>query len=124
MNNVIVDSSGWIEYFTGGKNSKRFSGLIQDSENLIVPAITIYEVYKKFLRETDESEAIKVSAQMRKGKVLDLNEYLSIWAAKLSHDLKIPMADSVILASAFATNSTIYTMDSDFKNIQGVEYIP
>lgn len=119
----IVDSSGWIEYFKGGKNAKKFRDLIHDLENLIVPSISIYEVYKKFLADVDETEAIKVVAQMRKGKVLDLNEYLAIWAAKLSKDFKIPMADSIILASSFATNSTLYTMDSDFKGIQGVEYI-
>ncbi len=119
----IVDSSGWIEYFKGGGNAKKFRELIIDVENLVVPTISIYEVYKKFLSEFDESEAIKVTAQMRKGKVLDLNEYLSIWAAKLSKDFKIPMADSIILASSYATNATLYTMDSDFKGIAGVKYI-
>ncbi len=121
--NIIIDSSGWIEYFSGGKNCEKFDELIKDIENLTVPAITIYEVYKKFISEADETIAIKVTAQMRKAKVLELNEYLSVWAAKISKDLKIPMADSIILASAYATNSTLYTMDSDFKGIQGVEYI-
>lgn len=70
----------------------------------------------------DETRAIEATNQIKKGKVIELNEYLSVWAAKLSKNLQLPMADSIILATAYATNATLYTMDKDFKGIDGVEY--
>ena len=120
--NVVLDSSAWIEFFLGGPARKHFREFVLRPEDLIVPSITIYEVYKKFLTLFDETEALKVISHMQKGRVVELTEYMSIWAAKLSKDLQLPMADSIILATAYATNSTLWTLDADFKGIDGVEY--
>lgn len=121
--NEIIDSSGWIEYFMGGTHRGHFRSMIHKVQDLIVPTITIFEVYKKILLQGGETHAITATSHMRKGHVIDLNEYLAIWAAKISKDLKLPMADSIILATAYATNSTVYTMDKDFKGIEGVHFI-
>ncbi len=123
MNN-IVDSSAWIEYFIGGPQRAHFRPFIHNTDDLIVPSITLFEVYKRFLVVADETRAIEATNQMKKGRVVELNEYLSIWAATLSKDLQLPMADSIILATAYATGATVYTMDRDFEGIEGVNYVP
>jgi len=121
--NHIVDSSGWIEYFTGGPQRAHFRPFIHKLEDLVVPSITLFEVYKRFLVIADETRAIEATNQMKKGRIVELNEYISLWAAKLSKNLKLPMADSIILATAYATGATLHTMDSDFKEIDGVHYV-
>ena len=119
--NAVLDSSAWIEYFTNGKYAENFAPIIESGE-YIVPVISLYEVYKKFLTDYDETEAIRVASHMRKGKLIELNEYLALWAAKLSRDFKLPMADSIILATAYATNSSVWTQDADFKGLPNVNY--
>jgi len=121
--NHIIDSSGWIEYFIGGPHRVHFRPFIHNTEDLIVPSVTLFEVFKRFLVVADETQAIEATNQMRKGKVIELNEYLAVWAAKLSEDLKLPMADSIILATAYSTGATVYTMDSNFEGIEGVNYV-
>jgi predicted nucleic acid-binding protein len=118
----IVDSSGWLEYFSDGPNSNHFSAPLKDSASLIVPVISIYEVFKVVLREAGENEALQAVAAMQKGKVIDLTTNLAMSAAKLSLHHKLPMADSIILATAKAHNCTIWTLDADFKNISGVKF--
>lgn len=120
--NEILDSSAWIAYYTDQKVADVFAEIIE-SGDFIVPAITLYEVYKKFLVLYDETEAIRVISHMQKGRIVELTEYLSMWAAKLSKDLHLPMADSIILATAQATGARIWTLDADFKGIEGVEYL-
>jgi predicted nucleic acid-binding protein len=119
---IVIDSSGWIEYFTDGPKADLFAPLIE-SGNFVVPSITIYEVYKKALSFRNETVAVDVTNQMKKGRIVELNEYLAIWAGKISHDFKLPMADAIILATAYATGATLWTMDADFKGIAGVEII-
>ncbi len=119
---IVIDSSGWIEYFTDGPKADLFAPLIE-SGSFVVPSITIYEVYKKALSFRNETVAVDVTNQMKKGRVVELNDYLAIWAGKISHDFKLPMADAIILATAYATGATLWTMDADFKGIAGVEII-
>lgn len=119
--NEILDSSAWIAYFSNEKAADLFAHIIE-SKDYVVPSITIYEVYKKFLTLYDETAAVTVISHMQKGRVVELTEYMAIWAAKLSKDLNLPMADSIILATAYATNSTLWTLDKDFKGVEGVEY--
>jgi predicted nucleic acid-binding protein len=121
--NTVLDSSAWIEYFTNGKRADVFAEMIEFGD-YVVPSITIYEVYKKFLTFYDETEALNAIAHMQKGKVVELTEYLAVWAAKLSKDFKIPMADSIILATAYSTGSIVWTLDADFKGVEGVNYFP
>jgi predicted nucleic acid-binding protein len=118
----IVDSSGWLEYFADGPNAKQYAKPLRDAHELIVPTITIYEVFKVVLREKDEGTAIQAIALMRQGTVVDLDQELAIQAARLSVDHKVPMADSIILATARKYNATIWTQDEDFEKLGGVNY--
>jgi toxin FitB len=119
----IIDSSGWLEYFADGPNASFFSRPLQNTANLIVPTITIYEVFKAVLRQRSESDAIQSVALMQQGSVVDLTSSISILAAKMSIDHRLPMADSIILATARTYKATIWTQDSYFNGIDGVNYI-
>lgn len=118
----LVDSSGWIEYFVDSSNATYFARAIEDEKNLIVPAICLYEVFRKLLHETDEATALQSVTQMQLGKVVDLDESLAIAAARLGHENKIPLADSIILATAYRYRATLLTMDEHFQGMTGVRY--
>ena len=118
----IVDSSGWLAYFADEPQAKHFHKPLNESTSLVVPTVTIYEVFKVVLRETTENEALQAAAAMQKGKIVDLTPSLAITASKLSLTHKLPMADSIILATAIEYEATVWTLDSDFKNIKGVKY--
>ena len=120
----IVDSSGWLEYFSGGPNSEHFTAPLQDSSSLIVPVITIYEVFKVALRESSENEALQVVAAMQKGMIIDLTTSIAMNASKLSLKYSLPMADSIILSTAQAYKCLIWTQDSDFENLPAVKFFP
>ena len=119
----VVDSSGWLEYFADGPNADFFAEAIETIDELIVPAISIYEVFKRVYQQRGESDALQTVALMEQGTVIDLDTTLALSAAKLSLDLKLPMADSIILATARAQNATLWTQDADFKGIAGVQYM-
>ncbi len=119
----IIDSSGWLEYFVDGPNASFFSRPLEETADLIVPTITIYEVFKVVLRQRNESDALQAVALMEQGSVVDLTPAISIQAAKMSIEHNLPMADSIILATARIYEATIWTQDSDFKEINGVKYI-
>ncbi len=118
----IVDSSGWLEYFAEGPNADYFAAPVQDTDKLIIPTITIYEVFKVVLRERGEDDGLQVVALMKQGTEIDLTGNIAIQAAKISFELKIPMADSIILATAHSYHATVWTQDSDFEGIHGVNY--
>jgi predicted nucleic acid-binding protein len=120
----IIDSSGWLEYFSDGPNAIHYLPPLNDTSTLIVPVITIYEVFKVVLRESAENEALQAVAAMQKGKVIDLNADIAMNASKLSLQHNLPMADSIILATARAYDCAIWTQDSDFQHIEGVNYFP
>lgn len=120
----VVDSSGWIEYFADGPNASFFAPAIEEADSLVVPAISLYEVFKRLLREPDgESLGLRVVAAMQRGKVADLDAELALEAARLAHENKLPMADAVILATAYRYEAAILTQDSDFEGLPGVEYV-
>ena len=120
----IVDSSGWLAYFADEPNAKHFLTPLSDSASLIVPTITIYEVFKVILRESSENEALQAVVAMQKGRVIDFNAPLAIAASRLSLEHQLPMADSIILATAQEYKAVIWTQDSDFKNISKAKYFP
>ena len=120
----IIDSSGWLEYFSDGPNAIHYLPPLNDTSTLIVPVITIYEVFKVVLRESAENEALQAVAAMQKGKIIDLNANIAMDASKLSLQHHLPMADSIILATARAYDCVIWTQDSDFQHIEGVNYFP
>ena len=118
----VVDSSGWLEYFTEGVNSTFFENVIEKKNELLVPTISIYEVFKKIVLERTENEALLAIATMLQGKVVELDSNLSISAARISLKLQIPMADSIMLATARIYNAVLWTQDSHFEKIDGVQY--
>ena len=118
---AVVDSSGWIEVFTNGPLTDRFLSVLEHEASLVVPAISILEVFKWVLREHSEAQAIQAAAVMQRGLVVDLDSRLAIAAAQLSHALRLPMADSIILATARAHQARLYTLDADFKDLHDVE---
>jgi predicted nucleic acid-binding protein len=120
----IIDSSGWLEYFSDGPNAIHYLPPLNDPSTLIVPVITIYEVFKVVFREFAENEALQSVAAMQKGKIIDLNANIAMNASKLSLQQNLPMADSIILATARAYDCVIWTQDSVFQHIDGVNYFP
>jgi predicted nucleic acid-binding protein len=119
----VVDSSGWLEYFAEGKNADFFAPAIEDTENLIVPVICLYEVFKRILQQHGQGMAELRIADLHKGQVIDLTHPLTLSAARLSAELKLPMADSLILVTAREYNATLWTQDEDFKDLEGVRYV-
>ncbi len=122
MSNV-VDSSGWLEYFAGTPNASFFAPAIEDAGRLIVPSITILEVFKRVMLRRGQAEALIAAAQMQQGTVVDLDQLLAVEAARLGIELKLPLADSVVLATARRHGATLWTQDADFENIAGVRFI-
>jgi predicted nucleic acid-binding protein len=119
----VVDSSGWIEYFTEGPNSGFFAGAIERVDELIVPAVCIYEVFKWVARERGETQALKAIAHMQLGEVVDLDSKLAVFAARLGLQAKLPLADSIVLATARTQEATLWTQDDDFEGLDDVKYI-
>lgn len=120
----VVDSSGWLEYLTEGPNADVFAPAIEDPEHLVVPALSVLEVFKWVLREHGEDAALQAAALMQQGHVVELDVALAVRAAKLGVDHKLPLADSVILATAQAFGAMLWTQDADFDGLAGVNYTP
>ena len=118
----IVDSSGWLEYFSGGPNSDKFEPPLKDTSSLIVPVITIYEVFKVVLREAGENEALQAIASMQKGSVIDLTTSSAMDASRISLKYSLPMADSIIFSTAQSYGCVVWTQDSDFENLPNVNF--
>ena len=119
----VIDSSGWLEYFTNGENAEFFAPAIENSENVLVPTISLFEVYKRVLVERNRDDALEAVALMKEGRVVDLDDSLALLAAELSVELKLPLADSIILASSREHNATLWTQDAHFKGLDDVKYI-
>ena len=114
----VVDSSAWLEYLTGSVQAARFAGVIEDSKRLIVPAIVLYEIFKKVLRERGEQAALQIAAAMHAGKVVPVDAALALDAARYP----MPLAGSFIYATAQRLGATVWTQDEDFKDLPGVKY--
>jgi predicted nucleic acid-binding protein len=120
----VVDSSGWLEYLADADNADFFAGTIEKPEFLIVPTLSILEVFRWVLRERNESEALQAAALMQQGLVADLDVAISLRAAGIGLRYSLPLADSVILATAQAYEATLWTQDADFEGLPGVRYRP
>lgn len=114
--------SGWLDYFSDGKNANIFSEPLNDVDSLLVPTICLYEVFKVILRERNEDDALQAIALMQQGKIINLTSEIAIQSAKNSRDYKLPMADSIILTTAQLYDAIIWTQDIDFRNIDRVKY--
>ena len=120
----VVDSSGWLEFFADGVNAEQFAQPLSDLEQLIVPSISVFEVFRVVCRQRGEEQALQAAALMQHGRIIELSSSLALYAAKLSIELKMPMADSIILATAGLHEATLWTQDNDFEGIDGVRYFP
>jgi predicted nucleic acid-binding protein len=120
----VVDSSAWLEYLADGPNAEYFSAPLVDTDNLIVPTVCIYEVFKAVLRQRGEDAALQTVALMKQGITINLTDELALQAAKISLEYQIPMADSIILATARAHEAVLWTQNQDFKDMENVNYFP
>jgi predicted nucleic acid-binding protein len=118
----VVDSSGWLEYLADAPNAEFFAPAILDTPSLLVPAISLLEVFKRVCQQRGESMALTAVALMRQGRVIDLDADLALSAAKLGLDHRLPLADSVMLATARRHGATLWTQDRDFEGLEGVRY--
>ena len=118
----LVDTSGWIDFFFDGPNANFFSPPIEDVKNLVIPSICLYEVFKKVNLVADETRALQVIAQMKQGRIIPLEEEIALQAGKVSLSFKLPMADSIIYATAQMEKAVIWTQDEHFKNLPQVRY--
>lgn len=118
----LVDTSGWIEFLFDGNNAAIFAPVIEDTDRLLVPVICLYEVFKKVNAVADEAKALQAVAQMKQGHVVDLTEDIALRAALVSLKYRLPMADSLIISTAWSKQATLWTQDEHFVGLPGVEY--
>lgn len=120
----VVDSSAWLEYFAEGPNASWFASAIEATEELIIPSLTIYEVFKKLTSTSGENAAFQAIGAMVQSRVVDLDSALAVSAARLALRHQLPLADSVILATARSFEAILWTQDSDFEGLPGVRFKP
>ena len=118
----IIDSTFWLEYFADTESGNIVSEIIENTNELIVPTITVYEVFKKLLFERSEDDALLAIAHMKQGKIVNLTDELSLSAAKISKNHKLPMADSIIYATNLKFSSILWTQDKHFADLKSVNY--
>lgn len=119
----LIDSCGWLEYFTDGKLADAYYSYLKRPAQIITASIIIYEVYKKIKRERGEEAALLAIAQIKETQIIPLNESIALLAGDLSLEYKIPMADALIYATAKSATATVVTSDTHFKNLPGVVYL-
>jgi len=113
----LVDSSGWIEFFTDGPLAKEYSKYLKDISKVVTPTIVLYEVYKKIKREMTEEDALSAVSLINKTAVIQLSESISLLAADLSLKYSLPMADAIVYATAMEENCKVITSDAHFKGL-------
>ena len=118
----VVDSSAWLSYFAGDNSSSVFSKPIEALDTLLVPSITVTEVFKHVLRLRGEESALEIIAHMTQGKVISLDTQIAIDAGSYGVQHKLPLADSIIYATTIKHNATLWTQDSDFKGLPSVKF--
>jgi len=119
----VVDSTAWLEYFADGPNAGVFAKPIETTRSLVVPALSLYEVFKRVCQQRDEDEALRAIAVMEQGAVVDLDRATALEAARLSLQYRLAMADAVMLATAQRHRATFWTQDADFDGLPGVRYL-
>ncbi|MEE8592627.1 MAG: type II toxin-antitoxin system VapC family toxin [Candidatus Bipolaricaulota bacterium] len=119
----VVDSSAWLEFFADGPNARIFAEPLEQADLLLVSSVCLYEVFKTVLRQRGEPAALQAVALMRQGLVVELTERIALLAAELSLQNELPMADSIILATARLHDAHIWTQDADFEGLENVTYV-
>ena len=120
----LVDSCGWLEYFANGPNADFFAPTIEDTTKLVVPSLCLFEVFKRILQQRNEGDALRAMGLVRQSLCVELNDSFAIGAARLSHELKLALADSIILYTARQHCATLWTQDAHFAGMPGVQYTP
>ncbi len=118
----VIDSSAWLEYFADGPNAGHFAKVIEKPDDLLVPSITLLEVFKRICQQRDESAALQYVAVMQQSTVVELDEALALRAAALGLRHKLPLADSIVYATAQHANAIVWTQDADFEELPGVRF--
>lgn len=121
---ILVDSSGWIEFFTGGVNASRYGSYLGDASQLVTPTVVLYEVYKLVRRERTEEDALLAAAQIQKTRLVPLSDSLALAAADVSLEFRLAMADSIVYATARAEEAELVTSDADLRSLPGVTFLP
>ena len=119
----VVDSSGWLEYFADGPNATFFAPAIEATRELLVPTLSLYEVFKRVLQQRGEGQALQAVALMQQGQIVDLTAAIALSAAKASIERRLPMADSIMLITAQTRGATFWTQDADFDGVEGVKFV-
>jgi len=119
----LIDSSGWIEFFTDGPLNKAYSKYFKDLSKVIAPTIVLYEVYKKIKRERTEEDALLAVSFINKTAVVQLSESIALLAADLSLKYSLPMAVAIVYATAIEKNCDVITSDMHFKGLERVVFI-
>lgn len=120
----LVDSSAWLEFLADGPNAARFAPAIHAVEELLVPSVVLLEVTRRVFQQRGEDAALQVAALLHQGRIVPLDSPLALAAAHLGVSQKLPLADSIILATARQHSATIWTTDADFEDMDGVKYFP
>ncbi len=120
---VVLDSSGWIEYFTDGPKAAAYARYLEGREPILTPTVVVYEVYKKIKRERGEDLALLCLSQLSKTELVPLDQPTALLAADLSLELSLPMADAFVLATARMQGAQLVTSDADFRGIAGVKLL-
>lgn len=118
----VVDSSAWLEYFANGPNAGFFAPPIEATRELLVPSIVLYEVTKRIQVQRGEGPALEAAAALHVGQVVALDAALALAAARLSVATRLPMADSIVLATARRFDALLWTQDADFEGLLNVRY--
>ncbi len=118
----IVDTSGWLEYFADSPAARHFAAAIENTDELLVPSIVLYEVFKKITLAFDENKAFTAIAQLKQGQLVDVDEAVALYAGKISIEKKLPMADALIYAACLLNHATLYTQDAHFEGLPQVRY--
>jgi predicted nucleic acid-binding protein len=119
----VVDSSGWLEYFADGPNAAYFAPATEATRELLVPTLSLYEVFKRVLQQRGEGQALQAVALMQQGRIVDLTAAIALSAAKASIERRLPMADSIMLVTAQSHAAAFWTQDADFDGVEGVKYV-
>ena len=118
----VIDSSAWLEYFGDGPNAGEFADVIADTERLLVPAITLFEVFRRIRLQRDLDAALYAVAQMQRGRVIELDAHLAVAAAELSAESGLPMAGGIVLVTARREGAVLWTQDGNLEGVEGVKY--
>ena len=118
----VVDSSAWLEYFADGRNAGHFAAVIEAHETLLAPSITLLEVFKRISQQRDDGTALQCVAVMQQSVVVELGAALALRAAMLGRQYKLPLADSVVYATAQAGDALVWTQDAAFEGLPGVKF--